>query len=638
MNAFWSNLSLRTQISILSSLLLAITISITAFININNIHDDLKKDLVKRNLALGHNLSYPLSYELVREEFDTIEKNLLIAAEFPEIDSIKLIDTSGIIISNIFKTEQREIRVSYSQLNIDNIENIRSINQPVHTFYNDHLEIIYPLKTSTVLGWLNLSISYAEINTIYHEIITKNILAALFIIFINVVFLIFVFTRLTQNIHHAINFAEKLNTHSPQKTKEKGGSSELNQLFFALNSTATRLITQHQEIEKNTLALMKSQAESEAANKAKSEFLSSMSHELRTPLSSIIGTAQLFKFDDSLSKEQHAYADNIHQAGNHLLSLINDTLDLTRIESGNMEVSLEDIAIIKAVEECLLLISPLIESSRVKLNVDLTQLNGLHVKVDYTRFKQVLLNLFSNAIKYNSSGGLVSIYCNRSNENSIRINIQDTGAGINEDQMAYLYQPFNRLGAELGTIEGTGIGLVITKNLVELMGGVIGVESTLGKGSIFWVEFKIASVDNQSDVVEENKSELKLLLSQSKILVAEDNLVNQMILKQLLVQQGLQVDTANDGAQAWDLLQSDQYDMLLTDINMPVMDGYELITKIRQHEQQSGKHLPVIAVTANAMTKDQNRCMESGMDGFIRKPIDLTELQNVLHQWLKTQE
>jgi len=170
------------------------------------------------------------------------------------------------------------------------------------------------------------------------------------------------------------------------------------------------------------------------------------------------------------------------------------------------------------------------------------------------------------------------------------------------------------------------------------MGGAIGVEITLGKGSIFWIEFKIASVDNQSDVVEENKSELKLLSSQSKILVAEDNLVNQMILKQLLVQQGLQVDTANDGAQAWDLLQSDQYDMLLTDINMPVMDGYELITKIRQHEQQSGKHLPVIAVTANAMTKDQNRCMESGMDGFIRKPIDLTELQNVLHQWLKTQE
>ena len=638
MNASWNKLSLRTQIAVLSSILLALSISITAIFNINNLHDDLKRDLLTRNLALGHNLSYPLSYELVQQEFDTIENNLLKTAEFPEIESLKLIDIDGTIISNIIKTDQKEITVSYSQLIVNDFEKITGIEKPSHTFANNHLEIWYPIKTSTILGWLNLNISYSEINVLYHEIITKNILAAIFIIFINIVFLFFVFTRLTRNIHHAIHFAEKLNTRFPPKTKEKGGSRELNQLFFALNSTATRLINQHQEIEKNTLELMKSNTEAEAANKAKSDFLSSMSHELRTPLNSIIGIAQLFKFDRNLSKKQKVNVDHIHQAGNHLLNLINDTLDLTRIESGNMEVNLKNIAISKSVKECLLLISPLCKSHKVKLNIDLTQISGLHINVDYTRFKQVLLNLFSNAIKYNHSGGQVSIYCNRSNENSIRINVQDTGTGIDADKMALLFQPFNRLGAELGATEGTGIGLVITKNLVKLMGGTMGVESTPGKGSTFWIEFDIASVDEQADATEEKQSELKPLSAQSKILVAEDNLVNQMILKQLLVRQGLQVDTANDGAQAWDLLQSVQYDLLLTDINMPIMDGYELVTKIRHYEQQTAHHLPVIAVTANAMIKDQNRCMESGMDGFIRKPIDLYELQTVLHQWLKTEQ
>lgn len=636
MNAYWYKLSLRTQIAILSSTLLALSISITAVININNLHDDLKRDLLKHSLALGHNLSYSLSYELVQQEFETIENNLLKAAEFPEIKSIRLIDISGTIISNIIKTDQGKIRISYSQLNAS--DKIRSVDKPAHTFYDDHLEIIYPLKTSTTLGWLYLNISFSEIDVLFHEIIIKNILGAVFIIFINIVFLLYVFTRLSRKIHKAINFAEKLNTQSPPQKKIKGGSSELNQLFFALNSTATRLIKQHQEIEKNTQSLVKSQAEAESANQAKSDFLSSMSHELRTPLNSIIGIAQLYKFDKTLGNKQKVNAEHIHQAGKHLLNLINDTLDLTKIESGNMEVNLKNIVITKAVKECLLLISPLKKSHKVELNVDLTQINGLHINADYTRFKQVLLNLFSNAIKYNHSGGLVSIYFNRSNENTIRINVRDTGTGIDAEKMALLYQPFNRLGAELGSTEGTGIGLVITKNLVELMGGTMGVESTPGKGSTFWVEFNITSVDNQPVIVNEIKSELKQLSTLSKILVAEDNLVNQMILKQLLVQQGLQVDTANDGAQAWDILQSAQYDLLLTDINMPIMDGYELVSKIRQHEQHTGHHLAIIAVTANAMKKDQNRCMESGMDGFISKPIDLDELQTILHQWLKSKD
>jgi CheY-like chemotaxis protein/anti-sigma regulatory factor (Ser/Thr protein kinase) len=289
-------------------------------------------------------------------------------------------------------------------------------------------------------------------------------------------------------------------------------------------------------------------------------------------------------------------------------------------------------------------VGPLARSHGISLDIGSAQCKGLYIQADYTRTKQVLLNLISNALKYNRKNGSVSVTCSVEHAGSVRIIVQDTGPGIAEDKIDLLFQPFNRLGQEFGTKEGTGIGLVITKQLVEMMDGTIGVESTPGEGATFWIEFNLTSPGEQKVAHGDTGDEpgaagsLAPLSSQARILIAEDNLSNQVVLQQQLELLELSVDMADDGVQAWDCLQNSEYDLLLTDIHMPLMDGYELAGKIRQAEQQTGAHLPIIAITANAMEEDARHCMESGMDDFVSKPVRLDELHAVLQQWLTNEK
>ncbi len=391
--------------------------------------------------------------------------------------------------------------------------------------------------------------------------------------------------------------------------------------------------------------LMEARETAEAANSAKSTFLTHMSHELRTPLNAILGFGQLLKLDrnHNLLPAQQNSVDEILKGGEHLLELINEVLELAKIETGNVKFSLQPVSLDKVLNESLTLIMPLAQQRGIQISL-LHNGEGIEldserqqlgvVRADFTRLKQALLNLLSNAVKYNSENGQIIIVCEQRNESLIRISISDTGAGLTESQQAQLFTVFNRLGAEQTDIEGSGIGLVICKHIVELMGGHIGVDSQPGQGCTFWLEFlpdssmqnvpeEVSDDDLSAEVVTDNPEHIYT------VLYIEDNLANVQLIAELFnAQPHLQLLSAAEPLSG--ILKAVQYkpDLILLDINLPRMSGYEVLKRL--YLQKETRHIPVIAVSANAMPSDVARGLAAGFAHYITKPVNLLALLNAI--------
>ena len=387
----------------------------------------------------------------------------------------------------------------------------------------------------------------------------------------------------------------------------------------------------------NTKQLEIQTIELENANQAKSEFLSTMSHELRTPLTAIIGFGELIEWIDN-NDETKKYASKITQAGAHLSSLINDILDLSAIESGKLSLSSEDVSLKDVLTESVSLMAPQAQKSNIKIILPPSQHIRRCVQADYMRLKQVLLNLLSNAIKYNREGGTITISSEAYPDDRIRITVTDTGSGMNDSQLQQLFQEFNRVGAEKTNIKGTGIGLVITKRLVELMGGIIGVESQQEKGTSFWFELILSknaeatSLKQDKIMPELDKPDVKTTISK-KILYIEDNPNNLFLVTQIIKQHSPHdIISAPDGRLGIDLAMTQRPELILLDINLPYDDGYTVLKKLRNNDLTS--NIPVIAVTANAMKKDKERAAAAGFNDYITKPINFRTFLNAINSAL----
>ena len=398
-----------------------------------------------------------------------------------------------------------------------------------------------------------------------------------------------------------------------------------------------RMIGIHTDIteqKKSEQALIDSREEADRANRAKSEFLSSMSHELRTPMNAILGFGQLLDMDDELNKEQLQSVQEILKGGDHLLKLINEVLDLSKIESGSIDMSLEPVSLCEIVTECVALIKPLAEKRDIRIHY--ASLKDIIVRADAIRLKQALLNLLSNAIKYNRDGGQVFIDVALALGNQIRILIKDTGIGVAKESLAGLFEPFNRLGAEGESIEGTGIGLTITQRIVDIMGGTISVESEVGVGSCFSIELPLETqpVENAQMIENQTKSAVDDIIEQQyTILYVEDNPANLKLVSKLLSwRQHIHLLTAHTPELGLELAVAHQPDLILLDINMPSMSGYEVLAHFQLDEQLKTK--PVIAVSAEAMPNDIERGLAAGFSHYLTKPINLEKFNATLDEYL----
>jgi len=376
------------------------------------------------------------------------------------------------------------------------------------------------------------------------------------------------------------------------------------------------------------LELLKAMSDAEKANLAKSDFLSSMSHELRTPLGAILGFAQLMESGNPQpTPSQKRSIDQILKAGWYLLELINEVLDLSLIESGKLSLSPEPVSLADVMLECQTMIEPQAQQRGIRVSFPQLEI-PLFVEADRTRVKQVLINLLSNAIKYNRPDGRVVVDWAVNTPGRVRICVEDTGEGLSPAEIAQLFQAFNRLGRAASTEEGTGIGLVVCKRLVELMGGVIGVESTVGKGSTFWIELNLASGLHHSEhstVVAAAARGLQPVPSNLRtLLYVEDNPANLMLVEDLIARRpDLRLLTARDGNRGVEIARASLPDVILMDINLPGISGIQALKVLAQDVATA--RIPVVALSANAVPRDIERGMEAGFFSYLTKPIKVNE-------------
>lgn len=401
--------------------------------------------------------------------------------------------------------------------------------------------------------------------------------------------------------------------------------SETNRVYFCVAHDVT-------ERERTEQQLRLAKDEADRANNAKSEFLSRMSHELRTPLNAILGFSQLLERQNP-TETQRARVTHIMNAGRHLLDLINEVLDLSRIEAGRMQLSVEPVSVAVALAEAIDLMRPMAAERSIDLITPPDIDPSWHVLADRQRLKQVLLNLLTNGVKYTPAKGRVAVSVAPSSADKYRIVVSDTGAGISPDKLSRVFTPFDRLGAEQSEVQGTGLGLALSRRLIDSMGGSIGLTSDLGHGSTFWIELPQSPSPLQTVGIRARKTEPRLPLTTAtdkrRILYIEDNLSNLTLIEQILEEHPeVELMTAMQGNIGLELARRHEPDLILLDLHLPDIPGWDVLAKLKESERTSD--IPAVVISADATARQIERLLALGARGYLTKPLNVDQFLRVL--------
>ena len=393
----------------------------------------------------------------------------------------------------------------------------------------------------------------------------------------------------------------------------------------------------HVLLQKKHETLEREKMRAEEGSRAKSRFLFNMSHDIRTPMNAIIGFTHLAKQPGVTMAEKDEYLGKIESSGQQLLGIINDVLDMSRIENGKMDLTPAPMSLSRALEEAKDLFATQMQEKGVAFTVD-SDLRHPWVMCDRNRFNRILLNLLSNAYKFTPKGGAVSVHLEETGPADYELRVKDSGIGMSADFLENVFTPFEReRTSTVSGIQGTGLGLSITKSIVELMSGTVAVTSEPGKGAEFIIRLPLPAAEAPAELPEERGSEGGVDFTAMRLLLVEDNAINMEIAKMILTQAGFMLDTAEDGKAALDIVSQSQpgdYDAILMDIQMPVMNGYEATRAIRALPDPALAGIPIIAMTANVFQEDVQAARNAGMDGHIAKPLDVEKMLSTLAQVL----
>ena len=436
----------------------------------------------------------------------------------------------------------------------------------------------------------------------------------------------FITHSLRKPLKQLVNATKEVARGNLQQEIKVNGHDEIAYLSRAFNEMVNNLyISQH--------ALTTARDVAEHANTAKSQFLTRMSHELRTPLNAILGFAQLLEMTTAKHPDsaEYEYVENILTSGWHLLGLVEEVLDLSQIETNTTLIHKEDTDVLPFLKECIEIVRPMVDDHHLTLETEFCSTASCHLDVDPLRFKQVVLNLLTNAVKYNRRNGKIKITTECIANELLIISVHDEGEGLTEEQISSAFEAFQRFGADDNEIGGTGIGLNITRNLVELMGGEIGVKSVKGEGSCFWVEFPLNGKLHQESLIDEEREKIQCSEEmQCTILYVEDDIYNLELVREILAVLHpevvlLEAETAEEGLE---IAVKEKPKLILMDLNLPGMSGLEALERLRQNEET--RKIPVVAISADAVKETIKQGRKQGFIDYITKPIKVDDFLNII--------
>jgi len=619
--------------------ILAITMSVSAYVNYHFEHKALVQQLENKGELLG---------DFVAD----VSKDAILGFDFILLDHYMedIANKSEIVYGIIIKTDKSVLssHINNAKLYVPSL----ATDNPFHIVekINLHEDIIsqrFPIYVGDkLIGTLLIGLTQENINKLSWIALRNQLLQNGLIIFILSFSIAIAFrNKAVKPIHELIKSSDEITNGKLDQHVKVAHTDELARLAESFNSMTNSINTSNDEKDKTLMQLREANRKLENVTQAKSDFLANMSHEIRTPLTAILGYAETLKYEDTTPQTTEEAINSILKNGQHLQHIISDILDLTKIEANKLEIETFTISPIALLYEFETLISLYAKSKNLDFSITLTPPLPEKINTDPIRLKQILLNLCNNAIKFTQHGSIKMIVTYLADDQMLQIEVRDTGIGLTEEQQQRVFQPFTQ--ADTSTTRqfgGTGLGLSLSQKLAHMLGGDINLKSTTNKGSSFTLTIKAGDVANEKliesmeglnkykQLTPRNPASMPIL--KGKILLAEDTIDNQRLFSIQIKRTGAELHIANNGAEAIDAVKKEHFDLILMDMQMPVMDGLEAVRKIRL----LGFTTPIIALTANAFTEFRDKCIKAGCNDYLSKPVDWQQFRQTISNYLGFEE